>query len=53
MSCGLQLTQQQLLRLSTGGFDRRPIAAPRLHALMAPLPPPALMSSASAYDTLV
>ncbi|KRK03208.1 tight junction protein ZO-2 isoform X16 [Drosophila yakuba] len=52
MSCGLQLTQQQLLRLSTGGFDRRPIAAPRLHALMAPLPPPALMSSASAYDTL-
>nr|XP_044248459.1 tight junction protein ZO-1 isoform X2 [Drosophila takahashii] len=53
MSCGLQLTQQQLLRLSTGAFDRRPIAAPRLHALMAPLPPPALMSSASAYDTLV
>ncbi|XP_026837740.1 tight junction protein ZO-1 isoform X9 [Drosophila erecta] len=53
MSCGLQLTQQQLLRLSAGGFDRRPIAAPRLHALVAPLPPPALMSSASAYDTLV
>ncbi|XP_041675119.1 tight junction protein ZO-1 isoform X10 [Drosophila eugracilis] len=53
MSCGLQLTQQQLLRLSTGGYDRRPIAAPRLHALVAPLPPPALMSSASAYDTLV
>ncbi|XP_017123837.1 tight junction protein ZO-1 isoform X10 [Drosophila elegans] len=53
MSCGLQLTQQQLLRLSTGGFDRRPIPAPRLHALMAPLPPPALLSSASAYDTLV
>ncbi|XP_052836959.1 tight junction protein ZO-2 isoform X16 [Drosophila gunungcola] len=52
MSCGLQLTQQQLLRLSSGGFDRRPIAAPRLHALMAPLPPPALLSSASAYDTL-
>ncbi|XP_034132419.1 tight junction protein ZO-2 isoform X15 [Drosophila guanche] len=56
LPCALQLNQQQIsshrLRLSSKGeaYDRRPIAAPRLHASM--MPPPALLSSVSAYDTL-
>ncbi|XP_017104410.2 tight junction protein ZO-2 isoform X11 [Drosophila bipectinata] len=51
LTSALQLNHPQVhLRLNSGGYDRRPIAAPRLHALM---PLPALVSSGSAYDTLV